>query len=213
MRPIIATRQHLRRTRSSAPTTDFLAPTRSASEGAARTSGHGLWVGSSRTRTANQGSALRPAGVCSTPSRTPRRPASPSQPAPAAERRSVSAGQPGCGAPRRNRTGDVILTMEPPGTAVRTPFPQVPLDRRGRSYRFSQRSLMGSLVPIGSIRPQSISCQFSKRSLGILLGGWIAKDIPAAEPLTRCVQKPLSAIRVALLSEAQPSATDLHRPR
>jgi hypothetical protein len=37
---------------------------------------------------------------------------------------SVSAGQPGCGAPRRNRTGDPILTMEPPRTAVRTPvFP------------------------------------------------------------------------------------------
>jgi hypothetical protein len=35
-------------------------------------------------------------------------------------RPSVSAGQPGCGAPRRNRTGDPILTMEPPGTAVRT---------------------------------------------------------------------------------------------
>jgi hypothetical protein len=33
---------------------------------------------------------------------------------------SVSAGQRLCGAPRRNRTGDPILTMEPPGTAVRT---------------------------------------------------------------------------------------------
>src|SRR5215216_4241657 len=33
---------------------------------------------------------------------------------------SVSAGQGLCGAPRRNRTGDPILTMEPPGTAVRT---------------------------------------------------------------------------------------------
>jgi hypothetical protein len=33
---------------------------------------------------------------------------------------SVSAGQDLCGAPRRNRTGDPILTMEPPGTAVRT---------------------------------------------------------------------------------------------
>jgi hypothetical protein len=32
---------------------------------------------------------------------------------------SLSAGQPMCGAPRRNRTGDPILTMEPPGTAVR----------------------------------------------------------------------------------------------
>jgi hypothetical protein len=28
-----------------------------------------------------------------------------------------------CGAPRRNRTGDPILTMEPPGTAVRTAIP------------------------------------------------------------------------------------------
>jgi hypothetical protein len=33
---------------------------------------------------------------------------------------SVCAGQGRCGAPRRNRTGDPILTMEPPGTAVRT---------------------------------------------------------------------------------------------
>jgi len=32
---------------------------------------------------------------------------------------SVCAGQSLCGAPRRNRTGDPILTMEPPGTAVR----------------------------------------------------------------------------------------------
>ena len=38
---------------------------------------------------------------------------------------SVSAGQRPSGAPRRNRTGDPILTMEPPGTAVRTPrFPR-----------------------------------------------------------------------------------------
>jgi hypothetical protein len=33
---------------------------------------------------------------------------------------SICAGQSRCGAPRRNRTGDPILTMEPPGTAVRT---------------------------------------------------------------------------------------------
>jgi hypothetical protein len=33
---------------------------------------------------------------------------------------SVSAGHSLCGAPRRNRTGDPILTMEPPGTAVRS---------------------------------------------------------------------------------------------
>jgi hypothetical protein len=37
---------------------------------------------------------------------------------------SVSAGQPGCGAPRRNRTGDPILTMEPPGNRCAEPrFP------------------------------------------------------------------------------------------
>src|SRR5438034_718049 len=34
---------------------------------------------------------------------------------------SIPAGQPGCGAPQRNRTADPILTMEPPGTAVRDP--------------------------------------------------------------------------------------------
>jgi len=39
---------------------------------------------------------------------------------PDTELTSVCAGQPWCGAPRRNRTGDPILTMEPPGTAVRT---------------------------------------------------------------------------------------------
>jgi hypothetical protein len=37
------------------------------------------------------------------------------------------------GAPRRNRTGDPILTMEPPGTAVRTALSQVAPDRRGQS--------------------------------------------------------------------------------
>jgi hypothetical protein len=40
-------------------------------------------------------------------------------PTPDAEVTSVCAGQRLCGAPRRNRTGDPILTMEPPGTAVR----------------------------------------------------------------------------------------------
>jgi hypothetical protein len=40
--------------------------------------------------------------------------------APSTKLTSISAGQPECGAPRRNRTGDPILTMEPPGTAVRT---------------------------------------------------------------------------------------------
>ena len=39
---------------------------------------------------------------------------------PSAELTSVSAGHRVGGAPRRNRTGDPILTMEPPGTAVRT---------------------------------------------------------------------------------------------
>jgi hypothetical protein len=40
---------------------------------------------------------------------------------PDAELTSISAGQRLCGAPRRNRTGDPILTMEPSGTAVRNP--------------------------------------------------------------------------------------------
>jgi hypothetical protein len=49
------------------------------------------------------------------------------------------------GAPRRNRTGDPILTMEPPGTAVRNAVPQVKPDRRGQSYRFSFGAVMRSL--------------------------------------------------------------------
>ena len=44
----------------------------------------------------------------------------PSKRTPNADLTSVYAGQCLCGAPRRNRTGDPILTMEPPGTAVRT---------------------------------------------------------------------------------------------
>jgi hypothetical protein len=44
----------------------------------------------------------------------------PAEPASYMKKTSVCAGQHGCGAPRRNRTGDPILTMEPPGTAVRT---------------------------------------------------------------------------------------------
>jgi hypothetical protein len=45
---------------------------------------------------------------------------------------SVSAGQQLNGAPRRNRTGDPILTMEPPGAAVRTAIPQLAPDRRAK---------------------------------------------------------------------------------
>src|SRR4029453_4917683 len=47
-------------------------------------------------------------------------PTSHDQPAPDAESTSVPAGQRLCGAPPRNRPGDPTLTMEPPGTAVRT---------------------------------------------------------------------------------------------
>jgi hypothetical protein len=43
----------------------------------------------------------------------------PRQPAPNVKMTSVCAGHRLGGAPRRNRTGDPILTMEPPGTAVR----------------------------------------------------------------------------------------------
>src|SRR5215217_3672157 len=52
--------------------------------------------------------------------RTPRRPVSPVQPGQNVKMTSVCAGHLPGGAPRRNRTGDPILTMEPPGTAVRT---------------------------------------------------------------------------------------------
>jgi hypothetical protein len=45
----------------------------------------------------------------------------PAEPARNAKMTCVCAGPQLGGAPRRNRTGDPILTMEPPGTAVRTP--------------------------------------------------------------------------------------------
>jgi hypothetical protein len=50
-----------------------------------------------------------------------------------------------CGAPRRNRTGDPILTLESPGTLCASPFPLVTLDRRARSYGFSLGEGMRSL--------------------------------------------------------------------
>jgi hypothetical protein len=43
------------------------------------------------------------------------------------------------------RQGDLILTMEPPGTAVRTAVSQLAPDRRGQSYRFSSGEVMRSL--------------------------------------------------------------------
>jgi site-specific DNA recombinase len=49
------------------------------------------------------------------------------------------------GAPRRNRTGDPILTMEPPGTAVRTLVSPAHARRRGRSNWFSFGEVMRSL--------------------------------------------------------------------
>jgi hypothetical protein len=49
------------------------------------------------------------------------------------------------GAPRWNRTGDPILTMEPPEPLCGTPFSQVTPDRRGQSYRFSFGEVMRSL--------------------------------------------------------------------
>jgi hypothetical protein len=110
---------------SSAPDQTFESERSTARKGpglhrnACAAGGQDLGTGSSRTQTVNQGSTLHPSCARPTPPRTPRRPATPVQPAPIAERISVPAGQSLCGAPRRNRTGDPILTMEPPGTAVR----------------------------------------------------------------------------------------------
>jgi hypothetical protein len=69
-----------------------------------------------------------------------------------AELTSVSAGQSGCGAPRRNRTGDPVLTMEPPETAVRNPVFAGRARPSGskvsvlfrRSYVFSMTGLLSS---------------------------------------------------------------------
>jgi hypothetical protein len=48
--------------------------------------------------------------------------------------------------PRRNRTGDPILTMNHQEPLCGPPFPLVALDRRGRSYRFSFDAVMRSLA-------------------------------------------------------------------
>jgi len=77
---------------------------------------------------------------------------------------SVSAGQRLCGAPRRNRTGDPILTMEPPGTAVRTaispararpPGPKLSVLLR-RSYALSQ-AVGGDPCSSSAWRPSAAS--------------------------------------------------------
>src|SRR5215218_1222121 len=57
------------------------------------------------------------------PTRTERHWRCPVEPTRNGKMTSVCAGHRLGGAPRRNRTGDPILTMEPPGTAVRTAVP------------------------------------------------------------------------------------------
>ena len=87
-------------------------PSGSRRAGDARRSGAGWGVVRGHGRTvaqAREGQGMGPVSVMR-----------PVETARETELTSVSAGQPGCGAPRRNRTGDPILTMEPPGTAVRT---------------------------------------------------------------------------------------------
>jgi hypothetical protein len=76
---------------------------------------------------------------------------------------SVCAGQSLCGAPRRNRTGDPILTMESPGTAVRNPvFPGHARPSGAklsvllpRSYAFTDRR---ALIISGAGRNHTSSC-------------------------------------------------------
>jgi hypothetical protein len=75
---------------------------------------------SPRTRTVDQGSAHYPACSLQRSFTCQDDQASPVQPTPNVKMTTVCAGHRLGGAPRRNRTGDPILTMEPPGTAVRT---------------------------------------------------------------------------------------------
>src|SRR5512133_1545605 len=97
--------------------------------------------------------------------RTPRRPASPVQPAPDAELTSVSAGQHWCGAPRRNRTGDPILTMEPPGTAVRnTVFAGHARPSRPKLSVLLRSSYALSSKPCADRSEQAIIRRFDDRS-------------------------------------------------
>src|SRR4029453_14398717 len=70
---------------------------------------------------------------------------------------SVSGGHRGGGAPRRNRTGDPILTMEPPGTAVRTPVSP------GRA-RPSGSKLSVLFRPSYAFPPVTADCRWSRPS-------------------------------------------------
>jgi hypothetical protein len=71
---------------------------------------------------------------------------------PGSELTSANAGQDLCGAPRRNRTGDPILTMEPPGTAVRNAvFPGRVRPSRPKLCALSTRSYAFSLCVAGTI--------------------------------------------------------------
>ena len=81
--------------------------------------GQGFGTGSSRTRTVDQGSALHPACACPAP---PERHADQRRPVKPGSERGPDQRFRWSGpvwSPHRNRTGDPILTMEPPGTAVR----------------------------------------------------------------------------------------------
>jgi hypothetical protein len=63
---------------------------------------------------------------------------------------SVCAGQPGCGAPRRNRTGDPILTMDRRTSAVLSGIFAGHSVPQGRSYGASWRAYLAarhSLIP------------------------------------------------------------------
>jgi hypothetical protein len=106
---------------------------------------HGPGMGSSRTRTVNQGSALQP-GM--RPSNTasnakdgqhhrPNRPGS--------ELTSVCAGQPGCGAAAGIEPATPSLPWNHQEPLCAPPYPQVARDRWGRSYRFSCEEVMRSL--------------------------------------------------------------------
>jgi hypothetical protein len=134
--------------------------------------------------------------------------APPAEPALVAKMISVCAGPRLGGAPRRNRTGDPILTMEPQKPLCGTPFPQVTPDRRSQSYRFSfgqvMRSLQARLIAAGvghhPARPSPTQPAFLLIISCSLFGGrlsspWsttgrVARRSPPGRPPPRSVRCP-----------------------
>jgi hypothetical protein len=132
-------------------------------------------MGSSRTRTVDQGSALQPACACPAPPERHDDQHRPVQPGPQTRNRPAFAlVSPGVEPPAGIEPATPSLPWNHQEPLCEPPFPQVAPDRRGQSYRFSRGAVMRSprslettlpmiarLVSCPALRPSS-SCTSSR---------------------------------------------------